>query len=123
MARVKGKDTSLEQLVRKAIFRRGFRFRKHVSTVMGKPDVVFRRARVAVFIDGDFWHGWRFPKWKTKLPELWQTKIENTRKRDARTFRLLRSRGWTVIRVWEHEVLRDLNLVVDRIVSCVIRQR
>ena len=60
MSRVKGKDTSIERLVRSELHKRGFRFRKHVKTLPGKPDIVFPKAKVAVFVDGDFWHGYDF---------------------------------------------------------------
>lgn len=60
MFQVKGKDTSLEQIVRSALHKHGLRFDKHVSDLPGKPDIVFPRHKIAVFLDGDFWHGYRF---------------------------------------------------------------
>ncbi len=63
MSRIKGKDTGLELRVRSALHKRGLRFRKHVRELPGKPDVVFRKTRVVVFVDGDFWHGYRFRSW------------------------------------------------------------
>lgn len=115
MARVKGKDTTPERLVRSALHRRGLRFPKHVKTLPGKPDVVFPRARVAVFIDGDFWHGYRFPQWEDTVSPFWHAKISATRRRDQRNFSALRRQGWTVIRVWQHQVLRRLEQVVSMI--------
>lgn len=119
MSRVKGKDTGIERLVRSALHKRGFRFRKHVKTLAGRPDIVFSRARVAVFIDGDFWHGYRFPQWKDDLAPFWQDKIEANRRRDARNFRLLRDEDWKVIRIWQHQIERDLDACVDRIAVAV----
>ena len=120
MSRVKGKDTSLEKLVRSELHKRGLRFRKHVKELPGKPDVVFPRAKVAVFIDGDFWHGFRFPAWKDKVSAFWQTKIEKTRQRDQRNFRTLRRTGWRVIRIWQHELEDDFENCIARIVSTVL---
>jgi DNA mismatch endonuclease (patch repair protein) len=82
---------------------------------------VFSRSRVAVFVDGDYWHGWRFPAWKDKLAAYWQEKIENNRRRDNRNFRRLRKDGWLVIRLWEHQVERDAERCVDRIEAVVRR--
>lgn len=119
MSRVKGKDTGLEKLVRSELHQRGLRFLKHVKDLPGKPDVVFPRAKVAVFIDGDFWHGYRFPLWENNLADFWKEKIRKTRERDQKNFKKLRRRGWQVIRIWQHEVENDLNDCVERIVKCV----
>ena len=115
MSRVKGKDTSLECLVRSALHKQGLRFRKHVRHLPGKPDIVFPRQRVVVFIDGDFWHGWRFPQWQHKLSPFWQKKIRDTRERDQRNFRQLRRSGWIVLRFWEHQVKNSLQDVLHHI--------
>lgn len=87
MSRVRGKDTFLERLVREELHRRGFRFRKHVKELPGRPDIVFPRERVAVFIDGDFWHGYRLPVWEKGLSEFWKRKIRGNRERDRKNFK------------------------------------
>lgn len=115
MSRVKSKDTALEQLIRSELHSRGYRFRKHVKDLPGKPDVVFQAAKVAVFIDGDFWHGYRFPTWEQKLSNFWKKKIAKNRERDQRNFRHLRSMGWKVIRIWQHEVEKSLDECINRI--------
>ena len=119
MSRVKGKDTGLEISVRSALHRRGLRFRKHVKDLPGKPDIVFNRLKVAVFVDGDFWHGYRFPTWEYKLSEFWRKKISQTRKRDVKNHRKLREMGWTVIRLWQHELKRNFAGSVNRILSAI----
>ncbi|MGK7345039.1 MAG: very short patch repair endonuclease [Candidatus Nitrospinota bacterium M3_3B_026] len=119
MSRIKGKDTGLEVRVRSALHRRGLRFRKHVKELPGKPDIVFSKARVAVFVDGDFWHGYRFPMWKNSLSHFWRKKIQTNRERDQRNFRLLRSRDWRVIRLWQHQVESDLESCIDAIAAAV----
>lgn len=117
MSRIKGRDTSPERLVRSELHRRGFRFRKHAKELPGKPDVVFYRAKVAVFIDGDFWHGYRFPSWAHRVSDFWKKKISKNRERDARNHRRLRRMGWKVIRLWQHEIEREFEACIARIIS------
>jgi len=117
MSRVRTRNTDIERALRSALHRRGFRFRKHVKALPGCPDLVFVSQRAVVFIDGDFWHGYRYPTWAESLSPFWRRKIEINRRRDQRNFRRLRHRGWKVIRIWQHEVERDLLRCVGRIVS------
>lgn len=115
MSRVKGKDTSLERIVRTELHKRGFRYRKNVSGLPGKPDLVFVKQKVVVFIDGDFWHGYRFPQWENKLSSFWREKIGKTRERDKKNFAKLRRNGWKVIRIWGHQIKNDLDECVTKI--------
>jgi DNA mismatch endonuclease (patch repair protein) len=119
MSRVKGKDTGLERVVRSELHKRGYRFRKHVKGLPGRPDIVFVKAKAVVFLDGDFWHGFRFPVWEQDLPKFWQAKIGETRKRDNRNFAKLRRMGWRVMRIWEHSIEKDLDGVVGKICALV----
>lgn len=119
MSRIKGKDTGLELRVRSELHKKGLRFRKHVKDLPGRPDVVFSKARVAVFMDGDFWHGYRFPSWEHKVSDFWKTKISRNRERDAKNHRQLRGMGWTVIRLWQHEVQKDFESCINRIITTV----
>jgi DNA mismatch endonuclease (patch repair protein) len=105
--------TKAEVVLRKELWRRGLRYRLHATDLPGKPDIVFRGARVAVFCDGDFWHGRR---WRERQPKLarganapyWTAKIAANIARDRRNTRLLRTAGWIVVRLWETDVLRDV---------------
>jgi len=117
MARVRTRDTDLEQLVRSELHRRGYRFRKHLKTLPGCPDLILTRQKIAVFIDGDFWHGYRLPEWEKRLQPFWRAKIRRNRQRDLSNFRKLRRRGWRVIRLWQHELKRDLQASIRRITS------
>jgi DNA mismatch endonuclease (patch repair protein) len=119
MSRVKLKDGPLETLVRSGLHRRGYRFRKHVKGLPGSPDAVFSKERIAIFIDGDFWHGYYLPKWEHKLSTFWREKIGENRKRDERNFRKLRKMGWRVIRIWQHEIKTDLQACLERIIAAV----
>lgn len=119
MSRIKGTDTGLEVCVRSALHKRGLRFRKHAKELPGRPDIVFNRARIVVFIDGDFWHGYRFPSWEHKVSDFWKKKIYKNRERDKKTHKKLRRMGWTVIRLWQHAVKRDLPGCIEKIILVV----
>ncbi len=118
----KAKNTKPELTFRSALHSRGLRFRIHVKDLPGTPDVVFTRAKVAVFIDGDFWHGYKYRSWKTPLKPFWRDKIVANRARDCRNFKELRALGWKVIRVWEHDVKKALDESVERVVRIYNRQ-
>jgi DNA mismatch endonuclease, patch repair protein len=123
MSRVKNRDTDLEALVRSELFRRGWRFRKHVSSLPGTPDIVFPRHAIAIFVDGDFWHGYRFPKWQRRVSAFWVAKIQKNRKRDRNNFAKLRRRGWRVVRLWQHDIKKDLYGSVGRLEKMLSHKR
>lgn len=122
MSLIRSKDTRPELTVRRLLHARGLRFRKHVRGLSGQPDLVFVSAKVIVFVDGDYWHGWRFPLWRHKLAPYWREKIENNRRRDQRNFRSLRRRGWLVLRLWEHQIECGTERCIDR-VEALVRRR
>ena len=119
MKRVKLKDGPLEMIVQRELRSRGIRFRRHVQNLPGRPDIVFSGKKVAVFVDGDFWHGWRLSKWEHKLSKFWREKIRGNRSRDRRNFRHLRAHGWIVIRIWGHQTKNDLSSCIERILSAL----
>ncbi len=123
MSRVKLKDGSLETIIRSELHRRGYRFKKHVKTLPGSPDAVFPKEKIAVFIDGDFWHGYRFPAWEHKLKDFWKEKIKANRRRDQKNFRKLRRMGWRVIRLWQHDIKRDSESCIVRVIAAVTEAR
>lgn len=102
MAKIKGKDTKPEWIVRRYLFSRGYRYRKNVKGLPGTPDIVLRKYGIVIFIHGCFWHGHEcqthFPKTNT---DFWLTKIRRNKDRDERQKELLRSMGWNVLTVWE----------------------
>ncbi len=121
MRRVRGRDTSLELRLRKLLWAEGLRgYRLHRSSLPGKPDLAFGKDRVAVFVDGCFWHGcpecYRRPK---NNAEYWSAKLERNQTRDRLVSKELRSLGWAVIRIWEHEVRRDPDGCVKRVAAAV----
>jgi DNA mismatch endonuclease (patch repair protein) len=120
-------DTAHERVLRALLWRRGLRYRKNVRALPGKPDIVFSRARVAVFCDGDFWHGRNWQGLSRKLraganASYWIPKIKANRNRDRRNDRLLEREGWTVIRLWETDIHNDPERVA-RAIEERVRQR
>src|ERR1700693_3986285 len=122
MARIRGKDTGPELLIAGGLAQNGLEWESHARDLPGRPDFVFRLVRLAVFVDGDFWHGWRFAHWRHKLSEKWEIKIEGNRRRDSRNRRLLRQQGWKVIRLWEHQVERNPKACLRKITKFIDAQ-
>lgn len=119
-------DTQHECLLRSLLWRQGLRYRKNVRALPGKPDIVFSAARIAVFCDGDFWHGRDWHRLSRKLrtgsnASYWIPKIRTNRNRDRRNDRLLKKEGWTVIRVWETDIHRNPQQAAQTIAELVHR--
>jgi DNA mismatch endonuclease (patch repair protein) len=114
---VKLRGGPLELLVQRELRSLGFRFQRNCKTLHGSPDIVFPRQKVVIFIDGDFWHGWRLPVWEHTLSEFWRLKLYTNRRRDQRNFRRLRAADWKVIRLWEHEIRSDTGRCIARILK------
>lgn len=104
MSRIRGRGTKPEMAVEAMLRELGLVFDAHARDLPGRPDFVVREARVVILVDGDFWHGWRFEQWRMKLSEPWERKIAANRRRDAANRKRLRDAGWTVVRLWEHQV-------------------
>jgi DNA mismatch endonuclease, patch repair protein len=115
MKSVKLKNGPLEVIVQRGLLRAGVRFRKNYTRLPGSPDIVLLDRKLAIFIDGDFWHGWRLPAWEHKLTDFWKVKLRANRRRDQQNFRRLRAADWRVIRIWEHEIRADRNRCIERI--------
>lgn len=123
MAAIRRRDTRIEKHLRSGLWRAGLRgYRVDAAKVPGRPDVAFGRQKVAVFVDGCFWHQcpecYREPKSNT---DYWRAKLERNVARDRAVDECLQKAGWVVLRVWEHEVERDLDACVER-VSCAVRE-
>src|SRR5437868_1114926 len=108
----KRRDTLHEVLLRRELWRSGLRFRKNVEALPGKPDIVFPSERLAIFCDGDFWHGRNWERLKKKLARgsnaaYWPAKIYSNIERDRTNVVLLKKRGWEVLRLWESDITRD----------------
>lgn len=122
MSRIKSKDTKAEIMVRRALWRKGYRFRKNYNGVAGTPDIAFTALKIAVFIDGGFWHGYHWKKQKAKLKsnrEFWIAKIERNMDRDRKTRMKLVRQGWKVIRLWEHDINKKFEQSVRKVVEAI----
>jgi len=119
MSKIRGKDTKVEVVLRKAVWRNGLRYRLHAK-LPGTPDLVFPRSKVALFIDGCFWHGCPTHGVRPRTNRaFWADKLKKNVERDKQTNRELREIGWKVIRCWEHEVEKRLDRLVVRIGQAV----
>jgi DNA mismatch endonuclease, patch repair protein len=122
LARNKSSNTTCERVLRSELWKLGLRFRKNVNSLPGKPDIVFTRNRLVIFCDGDFWHG---RDWKTRRKKLrkgsnasyWVTKIQQNIKRDQANLEQLEALGWTVLRLWETDILRAPSIAARQVLS------
>jgi DNA mismatch endonuclease (patch repair protein) len=104
MSRIRGKNTSPERLVFRYLRQNNIYFQRHYTKALGSPDIALPRKKKAVFIDGEFWHGYTLEKRKNDLPMYWSEKIIRNVKRDRLYRKELKKNGWEVLRVWEHEL-------------------
>ena len=110
MSKIRGRDTKPEEIVRKYLFSQGFRYRKNVASLPGKPDIVLPKYRTVIFVNGCFWHGHEGCKyfvWPKNNAEFWKEKIQTNKKRDDDTSRMLAEMGWSVLTVWECQLKKD----------------
>ncbi len=106
MSRVRSSGTDIESHLAECvkIFWKRERYRKNAKNLPGKPDILFPKSKVAVFADGDFWHGRDFDKWKNKIPDFWKTKISNNITRDKKQTATLKKHGYSVVRFWGTDI-------------------
>ncbi len=120
MAKIRGKNSVPELLLRRALWAKHIRFRIHRKDLPGRPDLVIDKYKLAVFVDGDFWHGydWHLRKPKTNTA-FWLPKIERNMQRDKQVNEQLSEMGYTVMRFWEHEVKQNLKACVNQVMLYV----
>lgn len=120
MSSIKSRNTGIERKLATAMRKEGLRGFRYQKRMHGNPDFVFERQKVAVFCDGDFWHGYQFNRWKNKLAPFWLEKISANMKRDKKVNRKLKREGWKVVRFWGYEIRKDpLNCV--KILKTMVR--
>lgn len=123
MSKVKLKGGKAETLLAKELWHRGFRYRKNDKGLPGSPDIAILKYRIAVFVDGEFWHGKDWKTRKTRLQrnrEYWIEKIEENMARDQRNDQLLLQDGWTPVHFWEKDVLKNLPRCVAEIEESIV---
>lgn len=123
MQNIRSADTKMEVLIRSELHKRGFRFRKNVKSMGGKPDIVFTKYKVVVFLDSCFWH--KCP-YHSNIPKTnvayWIPKLERNKKRAKEVNKKLRQQGWRVLRFWEHQVNNNFDRVIDKIAQTIATQ-
>jgi DNA mismatch endonuclease, patch repair protein len=118
MKKIKARNTKPELLLRKALWAKGYRYRIHSKTVPGKPDILLTKQRIAIFVDGEFWHGRNWEEKKEKIKSnraFWIPKIERNIQHDEEINQQLENLGWTVIRFWDEIILKELESCVRTI--------
>jgi DNA mismatch endonuclease (patch repair protein) len=118
MKNIKSKDTKVEIKLRKALWHKGYRYRKNYSALPGKPDIVLTKYKIAIFCDSEFFHGKDWEVLKPRLengnnPDYWVSKISRNRQRDDEVNKKLLYEGWTVIRFWGKEITKHVDECIE----------
>ncbi len=116
MCKIRGKNTKTELLFRKALWKKGIRYRVDNKKLPGKPDVSIQKYKLAIFIDGEFWHGYNWDERKDNIKsnrDFWVPKIERNMQRDREVNQQLMDMGYTVFRFWEKEIKNELNICIN----------
>lgn len=122
MSKIHSTNTKAEIILRKELWREGYRYRINYSKLPGKPDIVLTTLKIAIFIDGEFWHGYEWRKKRKKIKAnraYWIPKIERNILRAKTVNKILKKEGWVVIRFWEHQVKKDAEQCVNKIISYI----
>jgi DNA mismatch endonuclease (patch repair protein) len=106
MSRIRGSNTKIDLKMKQLLEDTGYRFEMYPK-MYGNPDFAHKRKRIVIFCDGDFWHGYRYGQKKRLAKKFWRDKIENNMRRDRRYNRKLRRDGWSVLRLWEHDIEKN----------------
>lgn len=121
MRAIKSKDTKIEVMLRKALWHKGIRYRKNFKVCSCHPDIVITKYKVAIFCDGDFWHG-KKSKYTVKTNvQFWNEKIKRNIERDLENTIELRDNGWTVLRFWESDIKNNFDKCISIIIENIIR--
>ena len=120
MSKIRADNTTPEIIFRRALRAKGLRYRKNYSKLPGKPDVVFTKQKVAVFIDGEFWHGYNWEEKKGKIKnnsEYWISKIERNMERDKQNTKTLEMEGWKVLRFWTRQIKNCSDECIEMVIK------
>ena len=117
MSAIRSKNTSIEVTVFRFLRKNRQYFKTHYDKVTGKPDIALPRSKKAVFIDGDFWHGRDYSRRKDTLPDYWKLKIKNNINRDKISRKKLKDEGWAILRVWEHDLEKNKEFSLNKILT------
>ena len=123
MSRIRSKDTSIELMLRKALWRMGIRYRKNYNKLPGSPDIAITKYQIAIFCDGEFFHGYKWSERKPRLDnnrDFWINKIENNIERDKNVDNKLQAMGWVVLRYWGAEIKKNLPSCVTDVQESIL---
>lgn len=127
MSHIKSKNTKIEQLLRKALWRQGYRYRKNYKLLPGKPDIVLTKYKIAIFCDSEFWHGYNWDEKQKKITvhkDYWIEKISKNIVHDQDVNKTLEAMGWTVLRFWGKDIIKHtdscVQIVKDTILAVII---
>ncbi|MEM9646943.1 MAG: very short patch repair endonuclease [Bacteroidota bacterium] len=126
MGKIRGKNTKPELAFRKALWASGYRYRIDYKKLIGKPDIVLKKYKTAIFIDGEFWHGHNWEERKLKIKtnrEFWIPKIERNMQRDEEVNEALLAMGYTIFRFWERDIKKDLDTCLQKVIFHLQSQR
>ena len=126
MQAVKSKGSKIEIVLGKALWKKGFRYRKNVKDIFGKPDFAFKKYKVAVFCDSEFWHGKDWAKKKSEIKsnkEFWYNKIERSIERDKEVNIKLNEEGWIVLRFWEKEIMIKTDECIQKVIDAINQRK
>ncbi len=124
MKHIRSKDTQIEITLRKALWHKGYRYRKNDKKLIGKPDIVLPRYRIAIFCDSEYFHGKDWPELEKRIlkgsnSSYWYGKIKRIIERDQEVTAVLRSEGWTVLRFWGNDIKKNLDACVQAVDEAV----
>jgi len=120
MSKIRGKNTKPELAFRKALYATGYRYRIDYKKLIGKPDILLKKYKTAIFIDGEYWHGYNWDERKQKIKtnrEFWIAKIERSMQRDREVNTELERLGYKVFRFWESEIKKDLENSLQKVIT------
>ena len=120
MSKIKGKDSKPEVKFRKALWHLGYRYRKNYKKLIGKPDIVFQKYKTVIFIDGEFWHGYKWNEKKENIKSnraFWIPKIERNMQRDQEVNQALQQDAYQVFRFWQKDIKENLNSCLEEVIK------
>ena len=126
MQHVRNKDSEIELKLRRELWKKGFRYRKNVREIFGCPDIVFKKLKIAIFVDSEFWHGYDWENRKNDFKsnrDFWIPKIERNIERDKEVDEKLIAEGWTVLRFWGREIKKNLEGCVKKISETITQKK
>ena len=122
MQAIRSKDTTIELRLRKALWKHGVRYRKNYKELIGKPDIVITKYKIAVFCDSDYWHGYDWENRNQRIKsnrDYWVPKIERNMERDREVTETLQNEGWLVLRFWEWQIRKHLDECVETVLQSI----